>query len=518
VLVRGKRVYPRHLFPEIVAPWIQLKRLRMRVIWFFTTPIHIVPMWTTSVAIGILGVMLTILLFRGTPTVHADLVKLERAVAQEVRAEAQQLNTMTRSIVSTIPVPHPVERLTLPFVPKAPSPFVTKLYRLTFDSPFDQKLLATRTSMRNGPKPVAPFGSRNFPDGWAVFRPTLTPATADFIPYIQTARVWTPPADVSQGIGSDLPPPWNAAEERHSGLSIAQQMSPASTGGEAIAAVLTVHNDGRDDLDQVIVSARVSDASRVQHVEPEAEEADGVLYWLIGPMHGGEERRLTVYLSPRPGQQIELLADAQAVIGVGSTTTVKAPPPATDTTAAMLPVHQEQPARLIEIPNDAEIERASDEQPVPGAPQLKVTAAFPESVDHGQELSSYFVISNVGTADADDIVLTVQVPSQLEHHDGSLVEHRIARLVPGESRRAIFKAIARQDGVAALDAALGCRQETGITWAARVNVKAPRVEISAQRPANDHDRVKSTATAAPARTGRWVATLNPADQDACPAY
>jgi hypothetical protein len=121
------------------------------------------------------------------------------------------------------------------------------------------------------------------------------------------------------------------------------------------------------------------------------------------------------------------------------------------------------------------VEPASNEFQPPvrsfsGTPRLSVTAAFPQKVLAGKELATLFVISNTGTADAYDVVLTVEVPSLLEHHEGQLVEHRIRHLPAGAVRRAEFRAIARSAGSGRIDAVLTGRDAESQNWTANFNV------------------------------------------------
>jgi hypothetical protein len=95
-----------------------------------------------------------------------------------------------------------------------------------------------------------------------------------------------------------------------------------------------------------------------------------------------------------------------------------------------------------------------DDWKSPPRPMLSVKARSPSAVHRGEIVTAYYDIKNTGNAPAEDVVLTVRLPEELLHKHGAVVEHRIERLGPGESRRARLQARARSTGTARLDAKL----------------------------------------------------------------
>ena len=95
-----------------------------------------------------------------------------------------------------------------------------------------------------------------------------------------------------------------------------------------------------------------------------------------------------------------------------------------------------------------------DEWDTPPRPVLNIKALSPSAVRRGEVVTAYYDITNTGNAPAEDVVLTVHLPEELLHKHGDVVEHRIERLAPGESRRARLLARARSTGTARLDATL----------------------------------------------------------------
>ena len=88
---------------------------------------------------------------------------------------------------------------------------------------------------------------------------------------------------------------------------------------------------------------------------------------------------------------------------------------------------------------------------VPGVPKLVIEFDPPPTVRVGEEVRAYYTITNIGTADATGIRLLVEVPHELKHRFGELVEHKISRLTPNESRKALFAALAQDKGRMALN-------------------------------------------------------------------
>lgn len=90
----------------------------------------------------------------------------------------------------------------------------------------------------------------------------------------------------------------------------------------------------------------------------------------------------------------------------------------------------------------------------PPQPILSVQASARNAVRTGDVLTTEYQIKNDGDAPAEGIVLTVFVPPELRHKHGNEVEHRIPRLLPGETRSARLLTKAAAEGTAELDALL----------------------------------------------------------------
>jgi len=446
VLVRGRRLDPRrilrYLFQELIAPWIQIKRLWLRVIWFFTTPIYIGPMWTTSVVCGLIGVMLTILLFKPPGRLEAS----------------------TKPIAVT---PAPPAFLFAPQVPAptTPAPLAIdldgRLLRTVLAHDWDQIRHTTlvSTSLSHSPQSVL----QPIRDGWSTAQRRLAEAWPTV--YRQTAPLWNPVAQAPAVQPEDRPASYGGAGESHPSLIVTRDLPEESPPSEAITYALIVQNRGAEILEQILVSEELANLDRVEATHPPADVSANALHWRIDSLRPGQERRLAVTLQPGTDREIRAVAEVRAAVSVSSSTHVTAVTPLTI---------NETPPVLKETPKLAPVEPASREV-APRVPRLSVIAEIPTSLKVDDELSTVFVVSNTGNGDADGVVLTVEVPPGLEHRDGALVEHRYAHIPAGTTKRAIFKALARTPSTAKIDAVLTLGGTRVADWTTQVQITAKPV-------------------------------------------
>jgi hypothetical protein len=441
VLVRGRRLDPRrilrYLFQELIAPWIQIKRLWLRVVWFFTTPIFIGPMWTTSVVSGLIGVMLTILLFKPPARLEAS----------------------TKPVVA---VPPPAMLFTPPPLPAEPPPTFFpeivldgRLMRTTLDQAWNQlqqtTLVSTSSDLaqRSILQPIR--------DGWATAQKHLSQSLPAI--YRQTAPLWNQAAASSAVTPSDQPLSYGGANESHPALVVSRDIPAESSPSEPITYALTVQNRGPEILEQIVVSEQVSNLDRVESTHPPAEVSADALHWRIDSLRPGQERRLAVTLQPGIDREIVTHGEVRTSVAVSSSTRVVASPLTVNETP---PVLRETPSL---------VEPASREE-TPRLARLSVVAEIPNSLQVGDELSTVFIVTNSGNGDADSVVLTVAVPGGLEHRDGVLVEHRYAHIPAGATKRAVFKALARIPSTAKIDAVLSMGGTRVADWTTQIQIVA----------------------------------------------
>ncbi|QDT54387.1 hypothetical protein Pan44_24200 [Caulifigura coniformis] len=453
MLVRGRRLDPRrilrYLFQELIAPWIQIKRLWLRIIWFFTTPIYIGPMWTTSVVCGLIGVMLTILLFKPPGRLEASTKPIAVAPAPPTFLFAPQ-------------VPEPT----------TPAPLAIdldgRLVRTMLAHEWDQIRHTTLVSTSLGLSPQSIL--QPIRDGWSMAQRRLTETWPTV--YRQTAPLWNPVAQAPAVQPADQPLSYGGAGESHPALIVTRDLPAESPPSEAITYALIVQNRGAEILEQILVTEELANLDRVESTHPPADVSATALHWRIDSLRPGQERRLAITLQPGTDREIQAVAEVRAAVAVSSSTHVTAVTPLTV---------NETPPVLMETPKLAPVEPASREV-APKVARLSVVAEIPTSLKVDDELSTVFVVSNTGNGDADGVVLTVDVPAGLEHRDGVLVEHRYAHIPAGTTKRAIFKVLARTPSMARIDAVLTHAGTRVADWTTQVQIIAKPVASPAPLP------------------------------------
>lgn len=458
MLVRGRRLDPRrivrYLFQELIAPWIQIKRLGLRITWFFTTPIYIGPMWTTSVVAGLCGVMLTIMLFKPPGRLEAS----------------------TRPIAVTTPQ----NFLAPPFVspPTEPVPQIPWdvgledwLHRTTLGYDWDQLRQTTLVSSASSALSPQSF-LQPIRDGWSTAQRHMTQSWPAI--YRQTAKLWDAAAVAAAVQPSDRPASYGGASESHPSLLVTRDLPKEAPPSEPITYAIIVQNRGAELLEQILVSEELANLDRVESTHPPAEVSATALHWRIDALRPGQERRLAVTLQPGFDREVRAIGEVRASVAVSSSTRV---------TPAQSPLTiNETPPALLETPRLAAPVEPASREVMPRIPRLSVMAEIPTTLKVDDELSTVFVVSNTGNGDADGVVLTVEVPAGLEHRDGVLVEHRYAHIPAGTTKRAVFKALARTPSSARIDAVLTMGGVRVADWTTQVQIAAKPVVAPAPLP------------------------------------
>lgn len=115
-------------------------------------------------------------------------------------------------------------------------------------------------------------------------------------------------------------------------------------------------------------------------------------------------------------------------------------------------------------------------------PQLALDVTVPSEVLVGENVKLSIKVSNPGTGKATGVVLTENIPEQLDHPAGAELEYEIGELKPGESRQVDLTMSAVKAGqvlnqlVARGDGQLQAQRQT------QFMVVAPQLEISMQGP------------------------------------
>lgn len=420
---KGRLVQPRHIFPWIAAPYIEMLRILWRIERFFFLPFRTLQAWTVSAIFGVIGVFFSVALF------------IPRLAQTEVQASP---GTNTRTLISRhdLPIIREEDQVFPEGYETGQSEVSVRMQRTHIED-FDQLEKITTRSKVLTPKRLS-IAHR---DAWS--RHLIQQAEADELPlqsYIRQARVHaTPLAPLIPEYTYD---PGVGASHRHTKkaptLLISKSVPRVLSPDQPLTYIITVTNNGQEPVESATVEEYVSDIQRVIDCEPRASVSPdyGHLIWDLAQLQPGEERHLSVTIQPdkrRPIAQDTLVSFSSAPI-IAETLVRE--------TQRELPALPAEPEPVV-----PEVIPEAVTRPVPrGQPKLVIQFDPPNAVKVGEEVEAYYTVTNVGTADATGIRLLVEVPAQLRHRFGELVEHKISRLTPNESRRALFAALAEDSG------------------------------------------------------------------------
>ncbi len=421
---KGRLVQPRHIFPWIAAPYIEMLRILLRIERFFFLPIRYLQAWTVSAIFGVMGVLFSVALF----------------IPRLAATSAQASSGSHRELLRLRDMPYiPDEDLVLP---ESDNPGMVDLsvrMQRTQVEDFDQNERVTTFSKAWIPKRSS-IARR---DAWTRhFMRQTEPEEQTFQAYIQQARVRSNPlAPVipeylyDPGVGD-----YRTQSKKAPTLLIKKSVPRVLSPDEPLTYIITVTNNGDEPVESATVEEFVSDINRVVDCEPRAMVSPdyGHLIWDLTRVQPGETRNLSVTIQPdkrRPITQDTLVTFSSAPI-IAETLIRETQPE--------LPVVPVEPDPEPVVPSV--IPEAVKRPAIAGRPKLVIQFDPPQAVKVGEELEAFYTVTNVGTADATGIRLLVEVPAQLRHRFGELVEHKISRLTPNESRRALFAALAEGSG------------------------------------------------------------------------
>ncbi len=411
---KGRLVQPRHIFPWIAAPYIEMLRILWRIEGYFLLPIKYLRAWTVSAIFGVVGVLFSIALF------------IPRLAETQLQASP---DLRPRMVITPYDMPLIAEEnLVLP-MQSGRSHLEISFRPFSFREPFDQNRL-TRTESRS-PKRSIPRTSLHG-DSWREYRRLDTrPHEVPIESYVHSARTWEDRGTPQPG-EYIYDPRMSGAQDQTSKsptLLIEKRVPARQSPHELLISVITVTNNGSEPVESAIVREVVEDISRVIDCVPEAmRSADSrELIWNLSHIQPQERRELTITIQPDGYHNVSETTEVEF-----SSTAVIA-----ETMIQQRTVAPDEPQLLPDpVKRPASV----------GRPKLVVDFDPPKTVKVGEEVEAHYTITNVGTADATGIRLLVEVPPSLRHRFGDLVEHKISRLAPKESRRALFAALAEGAG------------------------------------------------------------------------
>lgn len=406
---------PRHLFPELAGFFISWKRTNLRATRSFRRAIGHVPIWVTGSLAGVAGIMLAISLF----------------FVQEHRLQAAA--TTPAPVVTTTPTfePEPTPALTPSFSPNptpTPKPQLSAELRLThFPFEFDENL--TSITRSTSPQTTDSGSLRYGDDQWRVAQ-TRTHTVPEFHSYLPRGA-GIPTTWPKLAASEFVPNPPESPAMRIQGIQVEKSGDMAGTPLEPLTYQLVVRNTSPFLIENVSVREQISSIARVTDVIPAAGVAGNELVWNIDQLAPDASRTFLISLMPEREGIIETLTQVIP----------------TSRVSAIVDVHHARPAEPAPRP--------VQQQPAPaGAPELRLTYTEVRPLKQGDNLSMIFAVENVGTAPAQDVVLFVRLSGQFEHRYGEFVKHSIGTLPPGQMRRALLQATARDPGQAQLNASL----------------------------------------------------------------
>ncbi len=474
---KGRLVQPRHIFPWLAAPWIEFLRVLWRIERFILTPIRYLQAWTLSAIFGVIGVILSVALF------------IPRFTESVVEASSSGASS---SLISSEDLPY-LPPTSQDSFPSGTVAIQAELQR-TWIRNFDQLEMVTIGSQSSVNKSRSLLAYR---DGWrdhTLFESSLPERARRIEPYTHVARIWheavapAPPEYFSNNGDRDSQPAFRTA-----GLTVTKEVPATAPPGEPFTYFLDVHNAGQTTIESAIVRETVTDfhsglsdasatenarsfADRIIDVDPPAEVSHDYteLVWNLHQLQPDEKRRLRVTMQPNEAVDLTMQSTVEIVsapvYGEFIVHSKPTPPPL----ERALPEPPVEPAITIE----PEVRPS-----IRGVPQLVLQFEPRENeVTVGDELNAFYTITNVGTADADDVLLMVSVPPQLRHRFGELVQHRIKVLKPNEEKRALFAAIIEERGQIPLEWSLSAENVEGqqsVEWlVAGANSALPDREIA----------------------------------------
>jgi len=399
---------PRQLFPELAALFIEWKRANLRATRTFRLTVGHVPVWVTGSLAGMLGIMLTISLF---------------FIPQSRPLEAAATSSPPEIVPAILPPvePQPTLAANLP-----QSQLVARFLKTHFPFTFDETKISSRNSSL-----VRSFAAQAMRDAWDKTR-IRSESRNQFMSYLLRAYEFrsTWPGLSANDVVS-LPLPWPSL--RSLGIVI-EKSTVSGTPHEPLTYEIVVRNLSSAPIEKISIRERISSLARVTDVVPEAGIAGNELVWNLEALAPTASRTFLVTIVPELEGQIDTLTRVIPASHV----------------AAVVNVHPKTEARPLNPPQPPQ---ETIRQPA-GTPDLKLTYTETRPLKQGDTLSMIFEVKNVGTAAANDVVLFVRLSGEFEHRYGEFVNHRIGTLPPGQVRRALLQATARDPGNAHLDASL----------------------------------------------------------------
>jgi len=458
---------PRHLFPELALFLIIWRRAEYYFFSGVQSALGHVPVWIAGSMAGVSAILLAISLFF---------------------IRDPELQAASQPVVEPVPVFQPVYQPTpAPVIPWTPPqieqrrgfPLVATLERTILPYRLDEERLTTTTSQA---RPLA--RQQTFlNDRWHVTaaRSKLASAFASYLLNPGLPGILNNPLLASDTVPLQFAPP----ASKSLGVIIEKPDIESAIPGVPLTYEIIVINVSPQPIERLIIRERLSEIQRVTEVVPSAAVDSDQLVWNFPGFEAGGIKTLKVTLMPEQAGRISTETSVLAASQVSADVNV-----------------QPQQTPRQQTPNPVPIVITPS-----GSPLLKLSYTTVQPLTQGDVLSMTFSVTNVGTAPAENVLLYVRLSGELEHRYGENVQHRIGTLKPGETRRALLQAMARNPGAAKLDAALTMGGTTSeareLTIPIRAEPQSSPQQETAPGTSASPSHVWSPVSAAP--TGMWMA-------------
>lgn len=222
-------------------------------------------------------------------------------------------------------------------------------------------------------------------------------------------------------------------------LTIKKLSPPEAVLGKPFIYSIIVKNTGQTRAGKVVVEDEVPRGAKLTGTIPQAELAGTRLIWKLGTLNPGQERKISIRVIPVAEGAIGSVATVKFVAEAAAQTVVKR-------------------AKL----------------------QLKIKA--PQQATKGQPVVFQFQVSNVGTADAKQVVVRNILPTELRHPGGNDLEFTVGDLLMGQSRDIQLTLTAAELGSAVNHAILTAAGDISVTADATVEIIDGGVLITRSGP------------------------------------
>ncbi|WP_197527669.1 CARDB domain-containing protein [Posidoniimonas polymericola] len=292
---------------------------------------------------------------------------------------------------------------------------------------------------------------------------------------VEEPRAMLPSADASGGgvaaVGSGRPGEHALEGQQQPSLAI-QKFAPAEIQvGKPCKFLIKVRNVGQRPALNVVVHDQAPAGVQLTATNPPAQANGDELRWELGQMSPGEEKTLSMELTPVEEGPI------------GSVATVS-------------------------FAAEASVQTNCTR------PQLAIRMTAPSSVLVGQEQQIQIEIKNPGTGDATGVMILENVPENLRHSAGPTLEFEVGTLRAGETRRLQLNMVAETPGKVVNVLTAQADGNLQVDQQVEFEVVAPGLEVAVDGPSKRYLERPATYTVkignpgtAPAHNLRLVTQL-----------